>query len=132
MAEAQVKTVGNCDATESKEQGVEEEPQESPTPPLVIKPAISVAYGNSGNCSVQSAGIFCDAIINGDMSSTDSRGDYNLEKAEKAASVEEIEQQAEAAAEDTKIEQVETAAAPPSQADGNSSSPTGGRGEWGS
>ena len=61
------------------------------------------------------------------MSSTDSRGDYNLEKAEKAASVKETEQQAEAAAAATKIEQVlETAAAPASQAGGNSSSPRGG------
>ena len=102
-----------------------------PDPLARDQAAISVAYGNAGNCSVQSAGIFCYAIINGDMFSTDSRGDYNLEQAEKAAFVEEIEQQAEAAAEDTKIEQVETAAAPASQADGNSSSPTGGRGGWG-
>ena len=82
----------------TEETFVEEEPQESPTPSLVTKPAISVAYDNSVNCSVQSAGIFCDTAINGDMSSTDSRDDYNLEKAETAASVKEFEQQAEAAA----------------------------------
>ena len=52
------------------------------------------------------------------MSSSDSRGDYNLEKAETAASVKEFEQQAEAATAAMKIEQVEIAASPAARAEG--------------
>ena len=106
----------------------EEEPQESPTPSLVIEAAISVAYDNSVNTGVQSAGTSCNTAINGDLSLVDSLGDYNFEQAETAAAVTELEQQAEAAAAATKLEQVEIAVAPASQADGNSRPPQGGRG----
>ena len=62
-----------------EEMYAEEEPQESPTPSLVIKSVIPVAYDNSVNIGVQSTGTSCNTAINGDLSSADSWGDYNLE-----------------------------------------------------
>ena len=120
------------DAAETPEEMyAEEEPQESPTSSHVIESVISVAYDNSVNFGVQSAGIFCDTAINGDLSSADSRGDYNLEQAETAATVTEFEQQAEAAAAAMELKQVEIAALPAAQAEGKVSLPKGGRGGQG-
>jgi hypothetical protein len=75
----------------TEETFVEEEPQESPTLSLVTNPAISVAYENSVNCSVQSVGIFCDAVINGDIIGVQSTSNYAATESKEQGAEEELQ-----------------------------------------